>query len=345
MDTTTANTHFPENADQTGAPGCGGACTLSDWGVIRAVGADAASFLHGQLSNDVSRLGPTQARLAAYCTPQGRMLASFIYARSGADEIWMACSADVLAPTLKRLSMFVMRAKARLSDASAELSVLGLVGATAAAWLGDKAPLTAWGKSDHAGGVVIRLPDAAPDTAGGRLDARWLWIGPVAQAASVCNALPTFSAADWQALEVRSGVVPVVAQTAGQFVPQMLNYELVGGVDFKKGCYPGQEIVARSHYLGKLKRRAFLLASDVAAAPAQEVFWSNDPEQPAGVIARTAQAGAQHLALAELKIAVTRSGTLHLGHAQGPALRLLALPYALPHEAESAEPAGSAAAV
>ena len=332
MDTTTANTTFPESSGQPTASGPGGACALPDWGVIRAAGADAATFLHGQLSNDVSRLGPTQARLAAYCTPQGRMLASFIYARPGPDEIWLACSADVLPPTLKRLSMFVMRAKARLSDASAELSVLGLAGAAAAAWLGDAAPGTAWSKLDLAGAVVIRLPDGAAE-------ARWLWIGPAAQAAAVLGALPALSAADWQAMEVRSGVVPVVAQTAGQFVPQMLNYELVGGVDFKKGCYPGQEIVARSHYLGKLKRRAFLLASEVAAAPAQEVFWSEDPEQPAGVIARAAEDGHQHLALAELKIAVTRRGSLHLGHAQGPALQLLPLPYALPHEAESAESA------
>lgn len=104
--------------DQTAADRSVGACSLPDWGVIRAVGADAATFLHGQLSNDVTRLDTAHARLGAYCTPQGRMLASFIYARPGADEVWLACSADVLAPTLKRLSMFVMRAKARLSDAS-----------------------------------------------------------------------------------------------------------------------------------------------------------------------------------------------------------------------------------
>ena len=337
MDTTTANTTFPPIPAQPIASGPGGACALPDWGVIRATGAEAASFLHGQLSNDVSRLGPMQAHLAAYCTPQGRMLASFIYARPSPDEIWLACSADVLPPTLKRLSMFVMRAKARLSDASAELTVLGLAGAAAAAWLGDAAPATAWGKLDLAGAVVIRLPEGGPDP-------RWLWIGPAEQAVSVLGALPALPLADWQAMEVRSGVVPVVAQTAGQFVPQMLNYELVGGVDFKKGCYPGQEIVARSHYLGKLKRRGFLLASEVAAVPAQDVFWSEDPGQPAGAIARAASVGPEHLALAELKIAVTRSGTLHLGHAEGPVLRLMPLPYSLPHEAESGEPAGSVSA-
>jgi len=319
--------------DQTAADRSVGACSLPDWGVIRAVGADAATFLHGQLSNDVSRLDTAHARLGAYCTPQGRMLASFIYARPGADEVWLACSADVLAPTLKRLSMFVMRAKAKLSDASAELAVLGLVGAPAAAWLGTQVPTRAWDKVDREGAVVIRLPDSG---LGGATIDRWLWIGPAAQASAVLAALPPLSAEDWRRLEVRSGVVPVVAATAGQFVPQMLNYELVGGVDFKKGCYPGQEIVARSHYLGKLKRRAFLLAGEAAMAPAQEVFWSEDPGQPAGVVARAAVDGDRHLAMAELKIAVTRSGVLHLGQPDGPVLQVLALPYAFPHDAEAA---------
>ncbi|MEX8495174.1 folate-binding protein YgfZ [Sphaerotilus sp.] len=327
MDTTTA---FP---DQSAELHSSGACALPDWGVIRAIGTDAATFLHGQLSNDVSHLDLTHARLGAYCTPQGRMLASFIYARAGTDEYWLACSADVLAPTLKRLSMFVMRAKARLSDASPELTVLGLVGAPAAAWLGADAPAHAWDKLDQNGAVVIRLPDSG---LGDAATDRWLWIGPAVQAQMVLAALPALDAAQWQRLEVRSGVVPVVAATSGQFVPQMLNYELVGGVDFKKGCYPGQEIVARSHYLGKLKRRAFLLSGEAAMAPAQEVFWSEDPAQPAGVVARTAIDGTRHLALVELKIAVTRSGGLHLGQPDGPALQMLPLPYALPHDAETA---------
>ena len=198
---------------------------------------------------------------------------------------------------------------------------------------GRDAPAQAWDKLERDGAAVIRLPDSG---LGGAAIDRWLWIGPAAQAPDVLGALPALDMAQWQQLEVRSGVVPVVAATSGQFVPQMLNYELVGGVDFKKGCYPGQEIVARSHYLGKLKRRAFLLSGDAAMAPAQEVFWSEDPGQPAGVLARTAADGARHLALAELKIAVTRSGALHLGQPDGPLLQMLPLPYALPHDAETA---------
>ena len=307
----------------------GGACRLPFWGVMRASGADAVSFLHSQLSNDVTRLDTAHARLAAYCNAQGRMLASVIYAKQSAEEVWLLCSADLLPVTLKRLSMFVLRAKARLSDASSELTVLGLAGQAAADWLGADAPASAWDKSERDAAMHVRLPDVAGVP-------RWLWIGPAAAAEAVLQAIPAMAEADWQWLDVCAGIAPVVAATSGQFVPQMLNYELLGGVDFKKGCYPGQEVVARSQYLGKLKRRAFLLASDTPAQPAQEVFWSGDAGQPAGQVAWSATASdGSHLALAELKIGVIGSGSLHLGSGQGPELRVQPLPYALPHESGS----------
>lgn len=307
-----------------------GTCRLHDWGVIRAQGEDAAKFLHGQLSNDFEKLPPGQARLAAYCTAQGRMLASVIGSKHAADEVWLACSADLLPATLKRLSMFVLRAKARLSDASAELAVLGWVGDSARSRLGDSFPAAAWQACTLDEAEVIRLPDAAGQ-------ARLLWIGPVAAAAGLQQGLPALPEAHWQWLEVMSGVARVNAATSGQFVPQMLNYELVGGVDFKKGCYPGQEIVARSQYLGKLKRRSFLLHAEVALQSGQEVYWSGDEAQPAGMVALAcAHPEAGFDAIVELKSAVLGSGSLHLGAPRGPLLQPRPLPYALPAETAAA---------
>jgi tRNA-modifying protein YgfZ len=316
----------------------GGVCRLPFWGVMQASGDDAASFLHGQLSNDVKNLDARQARLAGYCNAQGRMLASLIVARRDADTIWLLCAADLLAATLKRLSMFVLRAKARLSDISAGHVVLGLAGTAAQAHiartLGQTAGDQPWSRRDLGAGLLIRLPDAGMP--------RWLWIGPADEASALEAALPAWPLASWDRLEIAAGVAPVQAATSGLFVPQMLNYELVGGVDFKKGCYPGQEIVARSQYLGKLKRRAFLLAGPTQPQPAQEVYWSEDPQQPAGQIAASAPAGVAGepaLALAELKIGAVGSGTLHLGSAQGPQLQVLALPYAVPQLAADASTA------
>jgi len=298
-----------------------GALRLADWGLIRAQGADAASFLHGQLTQDVTALGPTEARLGGFCSAKGRLQASFVFWRGAADTVLLACSADLLAPTLKRLSMFVLRAKCKLSDASAELAIHGLAGTEAQAWLGDGAPAQAWGVLPAGDGRAIRLPDA-----GGQ--PRFLLVQP---AAAPAPALPPLAPEAWQWLEVQSGVARIVAATAEQFVPQMVNLELVGGVNFQKGCYPGQEIVARSQYRGTLKRRAMLFDSAADATPGQEVFHSADPGQPAGKVVLAAhRPGGGSSALVEIKLAALAAGSLHLGAADGPLLTRSALPYAIP---------------
>jgi len=300
-----------------------GTTLLPHWGVIRARGADAAKFLHGQLTQDVESLGADQARLAGYCSAKGRLLASFVVWRNGPDELLLACSAEVLPAALKRLSMFVLRAQCKLSDATAELALRGLSGAAAIEWLGACAPGAAWQRSELGCSQIIRLPDAAGQ-------ARYLWIAPAAEPAPPLPALPLSA---WQWLEVASGVPSVVGATVEQFVPQMVNLELVGGVNFQKGCYPGQEIVARSQYRGTLKRRAFLFDSDAPAQAGQEVFASADPSQPAGMVANAASHDGAHNALVELKIAALDDAALHLGAPDGPLLTRSALPYAVPLEA------------
>jgi folate-binding protein YgfZ len=297
-----------------------GAVRLADWGVIRASGADAASFLHGQLTQDTQSLREGSARLAGYCSAKGRLLASFIVWRADADTLLLACSADLLPATLKRLSMFVLRAKCKLSDASAELALYGLAGPAAAALLGDGRP-AAWQTQAMGTGLAIGLPETAGTP-------RWLLAQPAADAAP---ALPALAADSWAWLEVQSGVARITTATVEQFVPQMVNLELVGGVNFQKGCYPGQEIVARSQYRGTLKRRAMLFDSPAVLAVGQEVFNSADPGQPAGMVALAApRAGGGSSALVEVKLSALDGGSLHLGAADGPALLPTALPYTIP---------------
>jgi folate-binding protein YgfZ len=290
-----------------------GIATLSHWGVIRARGADAASFLHGQLTSDVAQLGADRARLAGYCSAKGRLLASFVVWAPAADELLLACSADLLVPTLKRLSMFVLRAQCKLSDASAEFLLHGLAGASAQAWLGSGALPAPWQRSEHAGASLVRLPDADGHE-------RYLW---AAAAGTPAPALPALSLDAWREGEIASAVPRVEAATVDQFVPQMLNFELVGGVDFKKGCYPGQEIVARSQYRGTIKRRSFLFESAVPASAGQEIFHSADPGQPAGLVVNAAGPRV----LAEVKLATLDSGSLHLGAVDGPVLVRQPMPY------------------
>ena len=300
-----------------------GGLRLADWGVIRVQGADAASFLHSQLTQDTQSLPEGEARLAGYCSPKGRLLASFVVWRADPDTLLLACSADLLPPTLKRLSMFVLRAKAKLGDASAELPLHGLVGEPARRMLGADAPPQPWSVRRVGTAQVLRLPDVQ-----GR--ARYLWCSPAEAGAPELPPLPPSA---WAWLEVMSGVPRITAATAEQFVPQMVNLEAVEGVNFRKGCYPGQEVVARSQYRGTLKRRSFLFRCGAAAQPGQEVFHSADPSQPAGMVVNAASLGDRHAALVEVKLAALDGGSLHLGAPEGPLLEREELPYALPLEA------------
>jgi len=307
----------------TGGDALQGALRLVDWGVIRARGEDAASFLQSQLTNDVVALGAGQARLAGYCSAKGRLLATFVAWRDEDGDLLLACSADLLRPTLERLSMFVLRAKCKLSDASAEVALWGLAGAAAQAALGPALPAQPWGRTTLGSGhSVIRLPDASVD---GAAVTRWLLAGT-----GEPPALPALSPDAWRWLEVASGTPRIVAATVERFVPQMINLDLVGGVSFQKGCYPGQEVVARSQYRGTLKRRAYVLEAAAPLQPGDEVFHDADPGQPAGLVALAGARAGSFAGLVELKVGAAEGGSLHVGRPDGPRLTPRPLPYALP---------------
>ena len=301
-----------------------GVAPLPHLGIIRAAGADAANFLHNQLTNDVLLMKDGQSRLAAFCNAKGRMQASFVVYKRSAEEVLLICRKDLIAQTVKRLSMFVLRAKAKLSDATDEFQLLGLAGDTvsqALSGVASAASLTVEPWQRHAAGAadVLTLYPAFGQP-------RAFWLAPNDVSAPVGVAL---SAALWQVGEVMSGIAWVELATFEAFVPQMLNYESVAGVDFKKGCYPGQEIVARSQFRGTLKRRAFIVESEVALTAGQEVFSSLDATQPCGLVAQAASDGASNVAVLELQLSATENSSLHLGSPDGPVLNLLPLPYLL----------------
>ena len=298
-----------------------GVTPLGHLGVIRAQGDDAAAFLHGQLTQDFALLGLSEARLAAFCSAKGRMQASMIGFKRSASEVLLVCPLDLLPATLKRLSMFVMRAKARLSDASADFSLYGLCGsALGAAASGAPVP---WSKQDVEGATVVRLypADATP---------RALWVGPASAAA------PPGAPLDpqlWDWSEVRSGIASISQPLFEALVPQMLNYESVGGVSFKKGCYPGQEVVARSQFRGTLKRRAFLARSAASMRAGEEIFKAADPDQACGLVAQAAAVppglGGGFEAIVSIQLSAADAGPLHLCSASGPTLTLSPPPYPL----------------
>ncbi len=313
-----ATDQLPDNLPKNGA------AKLNHLGVIRALGEDAAKFLQGQLTNDFVLLGVNQSRLAAYCSPKGRMLASFMGFKKSNDEILLVCNLDILPQTLKRLSMYVMRAKLKLSDASSEFDLYGLLG--------------------HASTTINNIaPQAINTTPTGQFDDKiWLALRPalglnrtllLAPSGSAPPAAESISNELWQWLEVQAGIAHISTPIVEAFVPQMLNYESVEGVNFKKGCYPGQEVVARSQFRGTLKRRAYIVQIDDAEAPptvGQDVFHSSDAEQACGTVAQVAvNPNVGYTAIVSMQISASEDGQLSLGIASGAAMKLLALPYAL----------------
>ena len=298
-----------------------GVSSLPTLGVIQAQGEDASNFLHNQLSNDVLLLPVGQSRLAAFCSAKGRMQASFIVIKTAPDTVLLVLSQDLLAQTLKRLSMFVLRAKVKMSDATSQWQLRGLLGNNALTAAGGAAP---WQTTVQDGAHTVALyPAVLSDS----LIPRALWIAPAGHTLPAGSDLPTEV---WQWAEVMSGVTLVNQPVFEAFVPQMLNYESVGGVNFKKGCYPGQEVVARSQFRGTLKRRLALVHSPVLLTAGQEVFTPEDPEQAcATVVLSAARPNGQGFdALVSGTLESMQTGW-RVDKTDGQALDFLPLPYPL----------------
>ena len=307
-------------------------CALPALGLTQASGEDAAHFLHSQLTNDVEHLNGNEARLAGYCTPKGRMLASMLMWRSEQGYV-LQMPREIQAAVQKRLQMFVLRAKVKLADVTDQFAVLGLagdaVGTAIAPWF-DALPATPYATIESQAGTLLRVADAEGA-------ARYLWIAPVDTAERAWPALTATltprAASAWRLADIRAGIPQIVKATQEQFVPQMINFELVGGVNFRKGCYPGQEIVARSQYLGKLKRRMMraTIPTQQEVSAGMEVFSSTDADQPCGMIVNAESVAKDNVeCLVELKTGLLEQGSVHLGSVSGPALSFHSLPYALP---------------
>jgi len=301
-------------------------CDLSESGLLRVAGEEAQTFLQSLLSNDIREVNGQRAQLSSLNDPKGRMIASFLIWRD-ADDYLLQLPRVLCEPVRKRLSMYVLRAKVKISDASDDFVLLGLAGAAASTHsLVQTLPADNHAMLSENGRSLIRLdanryqlclsPDAAPA----------LW-------AQLAASLKPAGAPCWNWLGICAGIPVIEPATQLQFVPQMINFEVIGGVNFKKGCYPGQEIVARMHYLGKPKRRMFLahVNGDAAPQPGDSLFSADMGEQAAGMVVNSATApeGGYDL-LVVVHIASHDSQTIHLSAQDGPPLIFRGLPYPLP---------------
>jgi folate-binding protein YgfZ len=268
---------------------------LEQYGLLQAAGADARAFLHAQLTNDIENLPASQARYAGWCSAKGRLLATFLVIPfSGGFLLQLAH--DLVPAVLKRLSMFVLRSKVTLSDATGQWQQYGV-----------------WEES-RPGEPQVR---EEPDRIAVRIDAqRALLLSKQAMDGPV-------SADEWALAEVRSGRVLITQATQDQFVPQMVNLELAGGVDFHKGCYPGQEIVARAQYRGAVKRRLYRVRG-ASLKPGQDLYTDQSPEQATGMVVNTA--GDESLAVLSIDAAEAKAAL----HARPASATLEILPLSYP---------------
>jgi hypothetical protein len=299
---------------------------LADQGVIRATGEDTAGFLHNLLTNDINHIPADGARHAGMCTAKGRLIASFLVWREGGDYL-LQLSADIMPAIHKKLSMYVLRSKVKLLDASDDRVLIGVAGPQAEALLAGLGAKIGPAMTSAAfdGGTAVRLDDRRFVLAVSAAAAEAVW------AKLAANAKPAGLAA-WRLTEIAAGQPRVVAATQEAFVPQMINYEIpaVGGVSFQKGCYPGQEIVARTQYLGKVKRRMYRARLDAAFPPGTDVFTPEAGTQHCGALVSVAPSPeGGYECLLVVQSSGMEAGEVHVGSPDGPKAAFLPLPYAI----------------
>jgi folate-binding protein YgfZ len=306
-------------------------CDLSQFGVLKVSGEDAQTFLQNLCSNDIKAITPNLAQLNSLNTAKGRVLATFLVWQSGTDY-FLQLPHSLLTSMHKKLSMYVLRAKVKIEEASSQLICLGISGLQAEDILKlsiGLAPQKDLAAEYNATTCVIRITQNRYQIMTSPEEAVALWqklLGPSSPVGSPC----------WDWLNVRSGIPVILPATQEQFVLQMLNLEILGGVSFKKGCYPGQEIVARMHYLGKVKQRTFLahLDSDLAPQPNDSLYSDDFTGQSSGNIlnATPAPQGGYDVLATLHTSSVNSAQTIHWKTPDGAALNIQALPYSFPAE-------------
>ena len=301
-------------------------CELPRFGLIRFSGAEAQTFLHNQLSCDVAALTGNKSTYGSYCTPKGRVLATFLLWRSG-EDFFMQLPSPLREPIQKQLSKYILRSKVKATDASSDWTLIGVAGKDAAALVqravGD-VPRSVHDVINTQDAMVIRLPGdryeiVAANKSPGIIE-------------SLSGGAEKADPDHWDWLDIRAGVPVVLPATQEAFVPQMVNLDLIGGVSLTKGCYPGQEIVSRMHFRGTLKQRMYLanISGSDRPQPGENLYSSDFGSQSCGRIvnaARSPEGGYDVLAV--IQIASAEHGDVHRKSTDGPALKLLPLPYSV----------------
>ena len=303
-------------------------CDLSHYGLLAISGEDTTSFLQTQLINDVTQLEASSSQLNGYCNPKGRLIANFRVFWRG-ETLYLRFPADMLEEVTKVLNKYKLRSKLTLEDHSDSMVRIGYSGATADKTLsGILAQLPA--QPDEVINIdnltVIKVPGITPS---------YELYGDTGVIMDIWTKLDVHGApvgmSAWQLIEILAGMPHITAESSEEYVPQMVNYQAINGLSFTKGCYPGQEIVARMHYLGKLKKRMYLarVRSDDVPYVQQELVSANSRSgsKTGNILNAAPHPDGDYAVLAVIQISDAENEKIHLGSVDGPALELQSLPY------------------
>jgi tRNA-modifying protein YgfZ len=324
--------HFGHPQDELATITSGTLITdLSPVGLLAVKGKDAGTFLQNVLTNDVREVNTSYSQLTGLCTPKGRLLAIFRLWQ-WSDTFYLSLPRNLLEVILKRLTMYVLRSQVTLGDVSDQFCRIGLAGVQADEELKqvlDRVPAEVNAVAQLPGASIIRVPGEPPrfEIVGELKTIRQVW-------RKLSNSATPGGVDLWELLNIRAGIPTIHPETQEAFIPQQVNLELRKGVSFTKGCYPGQEVIARMHYRGKPSRRMFLahINGNDRPRPGEPIYLAEGKEERSvGEIVDAQQAPeGGYDSLLVLQLAGLGKGNMALGRKTGPKLIFQELPYEVP---------------
>jgi len=299
---------------------------LSCFSVVEISGNDAEDFLHGQFTSDIKQLEQDTARISAWCNPAGRVIADFLIIRRQ-DKYLLLLPVELQEPFTRRLQMFILRADVTMNDRSNEIMCIGLRGENIPQILQSCTGLSLEKEFQgikYNGMFILPLPDQAARALilGSVEQLQNLWMSVAAETTAVSNRY-------WKLFDMLNGLHWVNSRTSENFMPQNLNLDCLGAVNYQKGCFPGQEVIARLHYRSNPKNRMYLahIAGECPARPGDKLFLSETDASAGTIIELAEHPGTGTALLASINIELAGSSKIHISGPDGPVLSIDPLPY------------------
>lgn len=304
-------------------------CALTDIGILAVTGQDAESFLQGQATCDIKQISEDSSGLGAFCNPKGRAITTFRIIK-GSGAYYFLFAAEQLPSLQKRLQMYILRSEVKLNDATNRWCPMGITGKRThplLSHLNVQLPSEINRATLDDDLMALKIPGMSD---------RYLILGSEERAREIWTFLADqenyaeYNLDFWHRQDIRSGIPQITEAIAEEFVPQMLNLDLLGGISFNKGCYTGQEVVARTYYLGKLKRRMYRASCPVSVAPGDLLYDAlGRADESVGKVVLSAPIEKAYEMLAVITTTHAKAGDIRVHSPKGAPIKFLQLPYAL----------------